>query len=115
MQQEAFVLGKYVKEWESFEKIEWLPMKERKDLHLLQQTFKAIHFANWPQYLSLKQSVNDRNLRSQGNIHLNVPLENKTFQDSASKLFNSLPIHITNCKDFNTFSKLAKEFLIKQM
>ena len=42
-------------------------------------------------------------------------VENKTFQDNASKLFNSLPIHIRNCKNFNTSSKLAKEFLIKQM
>ncbi len=31
-----------------------------------------------------------------------------------TKLFNSLPIHIRNCKVFNTFSKLVKEFLIEQ-
>ena len=111
----SFVLGKCVKDRENLEKIGWLPMKERRDRNVLQQTFKAIHFANWPQYLSLEQSVKDRNLRSQGNIRLNVPLENKTFQDNASRLFNSLPIHIRNCKDFNTFSKLAKEFLIEQM
>ena len=115
MPQEAFVLGKYVKGQENLEKIGWLPMKERRDLHLLQQTFKAIHFANWPQYPSLEQSVNNRNLRSQGNIGLNLLLESKTFHDNASKLSNSLPTHIRNCKDFNTFSKLAKEFLIEQM
>ena len=84
-------------------------MKKRRDLHLLQQTFKAINFANWSQYPNLEQSVNDRNLRSQRNNRLNVPLENRTFQDNASKLFNFF------CKDFNTFSKLAKEFLVEQM
>ncbi len=110
----SFVLGKYVKDREDLEKIGWLPMKERRDLHLLQQTFKAIHFANWPRYLGLEQYVNDRNLRSRGNIRLKVPCENKTFQDNASKLFNSLPIDIRNCKVFNTFSKLVKEFLIEQ-
>ena len=40
--------------------------------------------------------------------------KNKTFQDNASKLFNSLPIHIRNCKDFNIFTKLTKDFLIEQ-
>jgi hypothetical protein len=109
----SFVLGKYVKDRENLEKVGWLPMKERRDLHLLQQTFKAIHFPNWPQYISLEQSVNERNLRSQGSIRLKVPLENKTFQDNASKLFNSLPIHIRNCKDFNIFTKLNKDFLIE--
>ena len=84
-------------------------MKKRRELLLLQQTFKAIHFANWSQYLSLEQSVDDRNLRSQRNNRLNVPLENRTFQDNASKLFNFF------CKDFKTFGKLAKEFLIERM
>ena len=47
------VLWKYpVKDQENLEKIGWFPLKERRDLHLLQQTFTAIHFANWPQYLS---------------------------------------------------------------
>jgi hypothetical protein len=114
MPQGSFVLGKYVKDRENLEKVGWLPMKERRELHLLQQTFKAIHFPNWPQYLSLEQSVNERNLRSQGSIRLKVPLENKTFQDNASKLFNSLPIHIRNCKDFNIFTKLTKDFLSEQ-
>ena len=31
-----------------------------------------------------------------------------------TKLFNSLPIHSRNCKVFNTFSKLVKEFSIEQ-
>jgi hypothetical protein len=50
----SFVLGKYVKDRENLEKVGWLHMKERRDLHLLQQTFKAIHFPNWPQYISLE-------------------------------------------------------------
>ena len=75
----SFVLGKYVKDREDLEKIGWLPMKERRDLHLLQQTFKAIHFANWPQHLGLEQYVNDRNLRSQGNIRLHSGQCLKTF------------------------------------
>jgi hypothetical protein len=59
----SFVLGKYVNDRENLEKVGWLPGHEGKK--------KAIHFPNWPQYLSLEQSINERNLRSQGSIRLN--------------------------------------------
>ena len=42
---------------------------------------------------------------------LQVPLENNTFQDNASKLFNNLPISIRNCNNFSIFSKLVKQYL----
>ena len=80
---------------------------------ILQHTFKEPYNKRWPEYLKLKQQTCnlDMNLCSQGAPCLQVPLENNTFQDNASKLFNNLPIFIRNWNNFSIFSKLVKQYL----
>ena len=70
----------------------------------------------WPEYLKLNQQTCnlDMNLHWQGAPHLQVPLENNTFQDNASKPFNNLPISIRNCNSFSIFSKLVKQYFNQQ-
>ena len=46
-----------------------------------------------------------------GGPRLQVPLENNSFQDNLSKLYNNLPISIRNCSNFSIFSKLVKRYL----
>jgi hypothetical protein len=47
-------------------------------------------------------------LRSSSETKLTVPLENYTFQASAAKNFNILPLEIRNCRVFNYFKRTAK-------
>ena len=109
----SLVLGRHVKDPKDLKILGWLSMKDRRDFHILQQTLKALYNKKWPEYLELKQQTCNlgMNLRSQGAPRLQVPLENNTFQDNASKLFNNLTISIRNCNNFSIFSKLVKQYL----
>ncbi len=89
-------------------KLGWLPVKERRDFHLAQATFKALYFDQWPSYLKLELYTPGRTLRSSSDTKLTVPLENDTFQASAGKFFNILPLEIINCRVFNDFKRTAK-------
>jgi hypothetical protein len=111
----SFVLGRYVKDTKDVLKVGWLPISKRRDLNLLKSCFKAMYFSDtWPDYLKLEEQVSTRELCSTNLTRLIVPIENSTFQDNASKLFNTLPDTIRKCRNFKTFIKLSKEFLLKQ-
>ena len=109
----TLVLGRHVKHPKDLKTLGWLSMKDRRDFHILQQTFKALYNKKWPEYLKLKQQTCnlDLNLRSQGGLAPSGAFRNNTFQDNASKLFNILPISIRNCNNFSIFSKLVKQYL----
>ena len=81
-------------------------------MHLLKSCFKALHCSEtWPDYLKLLKQVCARELRSSNSIRLIAPTENGTFQDNASKLFNTLPEDTRKCNNYRTFIRLAKEYL----
>ena len=102
----SFVTGKYVNDISVILKLGWLPVKERRDWHL-----KAMYSPLWPSYLPIDIVKNTRNLRSSAAPRLTIPLVQGTFQDSASRLFNSLPSNIRACSNFKQFCNLSKEFL----
>ncbi len=106
----GFVHGRYAKEVDCLS-LGWLPLKERRDLHLLNITFKALYFEQWPAYLKLRKYVPGRTLRSSNDVKLEVPLVNGTFQDSAAAVFNNLPADIRNCNDFNIFKRNVRTHL----
>jgi len=107
----SFVTGNYVKDSTTILKLGWLPIKERRELNLLKTTFKAMNYKSWPTYLTLEENKSTRELRSSSARSLVIPRETGTFQDRAAKLFNSLPEHIRNCRIYNKFLTLSKEFL----
>ena len=109
----SFVTGNYVKDSTTILKLGWLPIKERRELNLLKTTFKAMNYKSWPTYLTLEEKKSTRELRSSSARSLVIPRETGTFQDRAAKLFNSLPEHIRNCRIYNKFLTLSKEFLKK--
>ena len=86
----SFVYGRYVNDIGDILKLNWLPVKERRDFNLLKLTFKALHAKQWPSYLNLQRVSIRRGLRSSDSIRLQVPLEKGTFQDTAVALFNNL-------------------------
>ena len=107
----GFVKGSYAKVADVIN-IGWLPIKERRDWHMLKMAHKALHQSPLPAYLSLKIQPSERVLRSSAAKKLQVPLESGTFQDTASQLFNALPAELRNCEHFGYFSRQCKDFLM---
>ena len=107
----SFVTGNYVKDSKTILKLGWLPIKERRELNLLKTTFKAMNYESWPTHLTLEEKKSARELRSSSARSLVIPREAGTFQDSAAKLFNSLPENIRNCRIYSKFLTLSKDFL----
>ena len=87
----SFVTGQYVKSIKDILKLGWLLIEQRRDLSLLEQIFKALNSDTWPDNLQLNVRRNKRELRSNSAISLEIPRDSGTFQDSATRLFNSLP------------------------
>ena len=79
----SFVFGRYVNNIDSILKLGWLPMKERREWHVLKAAHKAI-------YSLLNLVISDAS---------------DTFQYSAATLFNSLPSNVKCCDNFKSFSK----------
>ena len=74
----TFVFGRYVNNIDSILKLGWLPMKERREWHVLKAAHKAINFHDWPRNLQLEQVTHARNLRSSSTINLVIPLASDT-------------------------------------
>ena len=101
----SFVFGRYVDNIDSILKLGWLPMKERREWHVLKAVHKAIYSYDWPRKLQLEQVKHARNLRSSSTINLVIPYASETFQYSAATLFNSLPSNVKCFDNFKSFSK----------
>ena len=108
----GFVLGRYV-HMPDLIKLGWMPIKERRENHLLNTVFKALHCNDWPSYLKLDIHDPTRTLRSSRETTLKVPLETGTFQDSASNVF-SLPHAARNSVVFSDFKTQVKKYLINR-
>lgn len=101
----SFVFRRYVNNIDSIPKLGWLPMKERREWHVLKAAHKAIYSHDWPRNLQLEQVKHARNLQSSSTINLVIPHASDTFQYSTAALFNSLPSNVKWCDNFRTFSK----------
>ena len=60
----SFVEGRYVNDVSRIRRIGWLPVKERRDFHLLNLGHKALYSPNWPTYVQLVKVQHKRTLRS---------------------------------------------------
>ena len=85
---------------------------QRRKLHLLKVTFKVL---NDPYAaIQLKSRPKNRELRPSSTVHLTIPLIKGTFQDSASKAFNQLPVNIRNFDTLTLFARETKRLLMKE-
>ena len=73
---------------DSIFKLGWLPMKERREWHVLKAVHKAIYSYDWPRKLQLEQVKHARNLRSSSTINLVIPYASDTFQYSTAALIS---------------------------
>ena len=76
-------------------KLDWLPIKERREFNYLKLIHKAIHSGNWPDINKVEIKTTGRALRNSDEIKLQTSLINGTFQDEASKYFNQVPTEET--------------------
>ena len=65
----GFVNGKYATTSDIL-KLNWLPVTEQREWHILKSTHKSLYSSDWPNYLRLETYENNRNLRSSKGIQL---------------------------------------------
>ncbi len=110
----SFVLGRYCSR-DDIVKLNWLPIKERREFNYLKLTHKAIHTDNWPDINKLEIKTTGRALRKSDEIKLQTSLINGTFQDEASKYFNQLPTEIRNAKNLSAFCSALRNHLFARI
>ena len=108
------VLGRYCSR-DDIVKLDWLPIKERREFNYLELTHKAIHSGNWPDINKLEIKTKCRALRNSDEIKLQTSLINGTFQDEASKYFNQLPTEIRNTKNLSAFCSALRNHLFARI
>ena len=107
----SFVNGKYATTSDIL-KLNWLPVTEQREWHILKSTHKSLYSSDWPNYLRLETYENNRNLCSSKGTQLQRSMIANTFQDEAAKLFNNLPLSlIRNCMDSILFFKETRKLL----
>lgn len=103
-----------------FKELKWMPVKTRINYHKLLLIYKSLHHQA-PEYLSGNLTyVGENNpycLRNavKGNLYPNKPkteLYKKSFQYSASVLWNDLPNDIRQCSNLHIFKKRLKNYLL---
>ena len=109
----SFVLGHYCTTTD-LQKLRWLPFKEQLHYNNLKAIHEALYQSNWPEDLKLKILKQERTLRSNSGLLLEKPKMTNTFQDEASKYFNSLPEHIRNCAESKIFLRDSFNYLFNK-
>ena len=106
----SFVNGKYATTLD-IPNLNWLPVTEQREWHILKSTHKSLHSSDRPNYLRLETYESNRNLRSSKGIQLQRSMIANTFQDEAANLFNNLPLSLRNCMDPILFFKETRKLL----
>ena len=110
----GYVLGRHAV-WEDLQKLNWLIIIKRRDLALLKITQKALYDDVWRDYLRLKfHTVSGYNLRSLKAPKLAITNESGTFQDSAARLFNTLPDKLRQEPNYSKFVRFAKKLMFSE-
>ena len=62
-------------------KLNWLPVRQRRDWHFLKAVHKALHRPHGPLiHLRLERVINVRTTRSSSGVHLHIPMEKILFK-----------------------------------
>ena len=107
----SFVYGRYCTITDVLN-LKWLPVKERRNMHLLRITHKAINNATWPSTCQLMLQNPTRALRTSNETRLKPTNDIGTFQDSASKIFNTLPTTLKSDSNYKSFCRKTKAYLL---
>ena len=99
--------------------LHWLTIEDGIKFKILNITWKAVNKTT-PDYISnlLESHVPSRSLRSSNSMNLRVTRSrtrygDRSFQQSAPKLWNTLPIGIRKQQSFHLFKRALKTYLFK--
>ena len=109
----SFVLGRYTKE-KDVVSLGWLPMKERRDWHLVKLAFKYISERNKREYIDISLKENSRHLRSSSAPLTATSTDYKTLRNNAAEIFNKMPIAIRNSKTTGEFLSKSREHFFSE-
>ena len=110
----SFVLGCYVKEKDIIS-LGWLPMKERREWHLVKLAFNYITDHNKPAYIDISLKENSKFLRSNSAPQIATTTNSKILRNSAAKIFNTMPNAIRNSETKAEFSSKSKEYFLTEV
>lgn len=98
--------------------LEWLPIRLRRNSHILFLLYSVLFNPVYPSYLKdrfvFRLKKNDLNLRSSGNLRLSVPTHTTRFYSNsftveAVHLWNALPLTIQQAPSLQSFKTLVKQ------
>lgn len=117
-----FGLRKYDHVSEFRNKLEWLTVRQRRNLHILSSLYSILFHSKSPGYLKQRfvflASKHGLSLRSTDSLLLDVPTHSSNFYGlsftvQAIRLWNSLPVSIRAAKTLETFKKYVKDHYLK--
>lgn len=117
-----FGLRKYDHVSECRKKLEWLTVRQRRNLHIISLLYSTLFHSKSPGYLKKRFEYNanshEFSLRSSYTLSLNMPTHSTDFYDlsftvHATRLWNSLPIAVRTAKTLETFKKHVKDHYLK--
>jgi hypothetical protein len=98
--------------------LEWLPIRRRRDLHILSLLFNVLFIPSSPPYLSERFKFmaegSDHRLRSSANLSLSIPPHkrrsyNKSFTVYSVRLWNALPAPLRQCRSVASLKANVKK------
>ena len=103
--------------------LNWLPIRFRRDMHILSFLFKILNYQNFPSYLRSRFKILPTPARSRRSCvipMLDFPKSNtkflqKSFSVYAPLLWNNLPKSIQESQSIISFKSSLKEYFIKEL
>lgn len=111
-------LRKYDHVSEFRSKLKWLPIRLRRNAHILSILYKVLFYPSPPSYLKSRfvflGDSHEKSLRSSENLTLKMPVHSTTFLDKsftvqAIRLWNALPLTIRRAQSLPVFKRMVKE------
>ena len=114
-----FGLRKYDHVSEFRKKLKWLPIRFRRNTHILSFLYSILYIPSTPDYLKERFEFLScsHNLRPSTKLRLNTPVHNSTFYNNsftvkAIQLWNALPATIRQAKSLPIFKTMIKKYYL---
>ena len=115
-----FGLRKYDHVSEFRKKLKWLPIRFRRNTHILSLLYSVLFIPTTPHYLKEKFEfiTCSHNLRPSTKLRLNTPNHNTTFYNNsftviAIQLWNTLPVAVRQAKSLPIFKNMVRKHYLQ--
>lgn len=119
-----FGLRKYDHVSQFRNKLKWLPIRLRRNIHILTLLYNILFNPLTPIYLKERfqfmHSSHQLNLRSSETLQLKIPVHTTTFYDrsfsvQAARLWNALPVSARQAQTLSSFKNKVRLFYLSQL